>query len=1074
MEDRKRQLVNLIIELAPSLYINGSITPYKYSRKRILGLNYIKFLNKILKTNNINNIKYSIKVLSHIKNNQNLFPAGKIERSEAENTYNEYIDAQNLQKIEKKVEENEKTPLNQNTIVLDHKLVLFNNPTQDDHIERENQRLKKKSHDQRQTWIQNNYLNFFKPNYDDQLSVTIWGERSNGKYRLLYKNYFYNQTLTKKDKKKYFSFLFRKLFLDQEEYDSTVTIEDVITKYASPTPNFEQYKNFKIFVTKDNKIKKDKLPYLFDQKFQEKTTNYEHCILSPIIEFLQNKKDDEQAKSMLKKIIPYYNQNKNRGLSIDMIKELINTLKYIGIHILSPIRYYNDIITLKHENNRKPSFVFNFINSIKNHLEFKMIKDIKDIDQEILSKEEINNLAKKLILEKEGFTYSQDNYDNYLKIDIFDKIYIEQNHDFEQKLFKQFIEQFKGLEMDLKTQYELTQFVRAGCFTSSVPIKFNKFKDIQKNEYSCLDMKTAYLKFQSCKYYQGFPSVFSGFYRGNFTIDFIKENIGYYKIENISYDEGIKFDILKYVENLKLFKTDLIYPSCFLLFLNKIGYKFDITHGAYCNKKLENIDVSMIQNEKKYYTKIIGKLGYLSDEMNINIHGDVEFGSSLIHLFGMENINVHSKNYKISPHFDLETDELQGSLTVNIKKNHAVHYSHIYGFITAYTYIQILEKLFEIPYEDTYQIMLDGIFMNKNIIKKYEDKGLFEIKNDQKLSSYAGDTFLNKFGDFSDINFKKLELSTIEFKKQITILNGAGGTGKTTEAINNNKNLLVCYVAPGYKLCRKIKKEYPRVIYTTYNTLTSKSGEHSENYKRSFSGNPTPNIIILDEFHQTSGEDMLNFIKNKFPYSKIYVIIDVFHHPILNKDMPYQLSIESSKYEFTFNYQKYEHKNYEINYRFKDNKLKDFCQEIRKYIKDGKFTNGIEYIYKMLPMIKMDELSHIYDYKNDTIICSLREGNKNKDNDYVYQLTKLLDKENNKKYLVNKSDFKYSKGDIIYDEKPKSNSELRHAFTAHAIQGETLKKPQNIYIYEKEMTLIHLYVSISRAEYFDQIKIIHL
>ena len=65
-----------------------------------------------------------------------------------------------------------------------------------------------------------------------------------------------------------------------------------------------------------------------------------------------------------------------------------------------------------------------------------------------------------------------------------------------------------------------------------------------------------------------------------------------------------------------------------------------------------------------------------------------------------------------------------------------------------------------------------------------------------------------------------------------------------------------------------------------------------------------------------------------------------------------------------------------------------------------------------------------------------------------------------------------SNGDIVIGSKPK-NGELRHGFTIHQIQGETIYKPNKIFIdlrnmFAKEM----IYTAVSRAEYINQIYLI--
>ena len=80
------------------------------------------------------------------------------------------------------------------------------------------------------------------------------------------------------------------------------------------------------------------------------------------------------------------------------------------------------------------------------------------------------------------------------------------------------------------------------------------------------------------------------------------------------------------------------------------------------------------------------------------------------------------------------------------------------------------------------------------------------------------------------------------------------------------------------------------------------------------------------------------------------------------------------------------------------------------------------------------------------------------------------------KYVVQKAitlhDSRYYKGDIIISENVVPNSEIKHAFSYHIVQGLTIKDVninldlENIF-YQKRM----LYVAISRAQYISQLHI---
>ena len=65
----------------------------------------------------------------------------------------------------------------------------------------------------------------------------------------------------------------------------------------------------------------------------------------------------------------------------------------------------------------------------------------------------------------------------------------------------------------------------------------------------------------------------------------------------------------------------------------------------------------------------------------------------------------------------------------------------------------------------------------------------------------------------------------------------------------------------------------------------------------------------------------------------------------------------------------------------------------------------------------------------------------------------------------------YENGEIIYEDVPNVEKEIRHGFTIHSIQGETAEKKVIIDMsYQNDLRV--LYTAISRAKEFSQIHII--
>ena len=123
-------------------------------------------------------------------------------------------------------------------------------------------------------------------------------------------------------------------------------------------------------------------------------------------------------------------------------------------------------------------------------------------------------------------------------------------------------------------------------------------------------------------------------------------------------------------------------------------------------------------------------------------------------------------------------------------------------------------------------------------------------------------------------------------------------------------------------------------------------------------------------------------------------------------------------------------------------------------------------------VITVEELKKLYDIKDYILVGTKAVG---------YEYTKLFTgkfKDQNgsleEKYYVYSNDGKHSNGDIIYSsKKPNAKCEVRHHFTTHSIQGETIRPPLKIFIDAKTMFESRMfYTAISRAVKLDQIYLI--
>lgn len=84
-------------------------------------------------------------------------------------------------------------------------------------------------------------------------------------------------------------------------------------------------------------------------------------------------------------------------------------------------------------------------------------------------------------------------------------------------------------------------------------------------------------------------------------------------------------------------------------------------------------------------------------------------------------------------------------------------------------------------------------------------------------------------------------------------------------------------------------------------------------------------------------------------------------------------------------------------------------------------------------MIDTDELKEMYDIKDYILVGTQKVGS-----EYTKMFTGKFDEE---KYYIKANNSEMSNGDIVFSsKKPEGcNSEVRHHFTTHSIQGETIE-----------------------------------
>jgi hypothetical protein len=788
-----------------------------------------------------------------------------------------------------------------------------------------------------------------------------------------------------------------------------------------------------------------------------------HCVFTPILSWandcLSNAESESSKKRYKSKInkVDKYSKKYNSGVPEDEIEELCKDLN-IKINISYPFtneeNNYGE--KLKHADK-----VFNFINTRLNHLEIGNF--IINKKPESVSRDFIYAKIDELESTKD-FYYTTKDHRGYNSIHTLNECW-SCSTDFQQTLNK--FEEDNGLKnmkiCDIDNT-DLASFIKRGThyntsfrfgnvenvseentFKSDISYRdvfVSEYFDEETNTYTkpssitveektktikLIDQKKAYYHFKKCRFYEGFLGKITDF-RATDKV----QGVGLYLISNIKFNKNRVNDLL---QKLNWIKNNNVYTSAELKLFDsyKITYKIiagcwgiEPFHFEFGEEFLQKTDKMPFVDDNgelcmkgiSYYAKATGSWDSHNTHTYRYIKGNNEYAKVL---------KNNSNNTIVKCNDDNE-------ICVGVPKKNIYTLSHITAFILAYQRISLLDQLLEMDINNLVGIYVDGIYYYKHPFKLLDN---FENKEIDSSVSFRNEGFLsNIFETKPKIVYS---MKRENYHKELFI--GAGGNGKTHYNLNDTGLINTLYVAPSHKLNANKKAEYNVSVEVLASLLT----DNNIIYKRIMKFN----VIIFDEVSMMSNEDKKILIK-KYSSHKLIFCGDVgFQLPcICNYDNPKTPFIKEDFDNII---------EFKTNYRCKDNTLLERLNELRDKISQDfkKVNHDFKDLFTCCDMRFVKE-----NYKsNDMIICGT---NKAKD---CY--TDLFP--NMKKWYITKNTEYYNNGDIIIqEEKPDKSAVLRHAYTAHSIQGETAY--HKLFI---DVATLHdikaFYTALSRATYMNQI-----
>lgn len=816
-------------------------------------------------------------------------------------------------------------------------------------------------------------------------------------------------------------------------------------------------------------------------------SNKGHCFLDPIKRYFKKmyKKSKSTMKkrillSSLTKINKYYDIYKN-GVEEDKINSLCEDLNInIKISFSLPLKEYTIFECLT---NKTPLKLFKFINNKIDHVNqlSDFILDKSNLCKDSIIKVdllELEKIYKNLQKNNINCIYKKKN-NNIIEIHTPSVIYNIEDDEYKKAVSK--FEKQYNINMfclDYIKNNEVCNFInRSVHFNTSCQFENEKL-NININH---IDQVKAYTQFKKCNYYCGFPAKITDFRKCN--KDFSLKNIGFYLIDNIKFN-NLKFERLN--ENMNLYINNNVYPSSDLLLLNDYA-DFNVIGGCWGSSFDFDFSEDMINNkidDIRFYAKYTGVISSYNEYNEYFMQGDEKYFENIASVVDPSRCQIF-KNHN--------TDEV----LIKYKKDKINYKCHIASFILSYQRINMINQLMEMNINNIIRVVTDGVYYYDHKFKLLDDLQ-FRVKEVDNINKKA---FLDNHQLYlSNIRYyldeEPITYNFSDFVEHEMIMHkiGAGGTGKTTETIDKGYiNLL--YVAPSWKLSTKMKNEHKIDVTVLIRTILD--NDESNYFLNKYS------VIIFDEISQYTQNIKLKIL-DKFRYHKIIFIGDIGFQlsNFFNKKKKEDLF--NSKTQFKIN----DNENllvYDKVYRFKCNKLLRLCQNLRNIIYTGsldsidkKLTFDIEKINKLSkipPHIKTKRNNKIIELINNYISNNYKENfislnkmnynhlediiltSKNKCNEHHLMSCNCdglnYSKQWNdkyahlEKYITTTNNKEHTKGQVIFNKN--NNCRLCHAFTIHAIQGETIKTGK-IYIDMRDIFCPEmLYTAISRAERLDQI-----
>ena len=772
------------------------------------------------------------------------------------------------------------------------------------------------------------------------------------------------------------------------------------------------------------------------QKFAE-PVKYENCMCDPAINYFAEKietvKTNKTKQSYRQKqaIFAAYKRRYPDGIPQNVVSQLaLDTRCSIVIKDMFGKDHFQHLVkSARHK--------LIYTNSRINHVEFGGLL----FESEPILKPNLTDILDQVKADKAPYTRYQNARGETVFLATMGGAYKKTSA--QQEVLDKFESELTQPYIDSKINQSLTNYLRSSVRIAGV-VDYKAAHGYIRH----IDMVKSYAQFDKNDYYVGFPTRFTDF-RKITTQDLEKLTLGVYTVESINFT-NCTANTKKHFNSLQL--TDGTYTLPFLKFLKDNGAQFTVLYGAWGVKtfKFSFPEYMLEKNDKG--------VGYYSIWSGLQSHFP-EYTTTYMPCNDAET----SKLIKSRTDHTVYFDKNDGELMVRKPKRFHKHRAHLLSFIAQYSQIYILQQLLKINHEDVFRVQADGLYIKRNA--KFELMGLFRDKESSydHSSYYFSTPFLCK-------TFHTAKPGEPLDNHQVSMIRGAGGTGKTHSVLTDKGYTDVTYVATSWLLTRSKSKDYKRkgAVVAQIVSDNSRSSIKSEH----------PSVLLIDEATQLSAKDMQSIV-NEFPTSKIIFAGDFsskmvpYQTPCINGELP-----EPKMFGHISKMSK--------NYRVQCGKLKQLLSKVRKGIRaeyDRLEMNKLVYS-NVSQKINRSDVSKLFEDgdlilagRNTCAICKLHECTHDIETsknlvDYYNKL--IAPKFTEKTWMHIKSTEQYSNGQIVKSPIRPADARLAYAATVHKVQGMTVKSPQRLFIdmtnhWQTQIT----YTALSRVQKLDQIYLIY-